>query len=126
MADAAEDKLLTSDRFIQPTPKHSHAPSPETAREYAYFTPLLLLAVAITSWFAFQTYQLTGERTQLAGIKANQETQVAAAAKVRVALDALAASTQRLANGGNANAQVIVDELRKRGVTINPDAPRKP
>ncbi|MEP6779750.1 MAG: hypothetical protein ABJC26_07665 [Gemmatimonadaceae bacterium] len=126
MADAAEDKLLTSDRFIKPTPKNSHVPSSHTSREYSYFVPLLLLAVAITSWFAFQTYQLTGERTQLAGIEANQETQVAAAGKVRVALDGLAASTQRLANGGNANAQVIVDELRKRGVTINPDAPRKP
>jgi hypothetical protein len=126
MADAAEEKLLISDRFIKPTPKHSHIPLPGTFVEYSYFTPLLLLAVAITGWFAFQTYQLTGERTQLAGINANQETQVAAAAKIRIALDALAASTQRLANAGNANAQVIVDELKRRGVTINADAPRKP
>ncbi|MEP6765691.1 MAG: hypothetical protein ABJB66_15355 [Gemmatimonadaceae bacterium] len=125
MADAAEDKLLTSERFIRPTPNHSHSPSPSMRGEYSYFLPLLLLTIAITGWFAFQTYQLAGERTQLAGIKANQETQVAAAAKVRVALDALAASTQRLANAGNANAQIIVDELKKRGVTINPDA-KKP
>ena len=125
MTNSAEEKTLTSERFIRPTPRESsRAHSP--AADYPIFMPLLLLAVAIVGWFAFQTYNLATERSQLAGIKANQESQVAAAAKVRSALDTLAASTQRLANQGNANAQVIVDELRKRGVTINADASKKP
>ncbi len=36
-----------------------------------------------------------------------------------VSLDAIAAQTQRLAEQGNPNAMALVDELRKRGVTIN-------
>jgi hypothetical protein len=90
--------------------------------EHDAFLPLLLLSGAIVGWFLFQTYELVGDRRQLTAIRATQETQVAAALKIRSGLDSLAASTQRLANAGNANAKVIVDELRKRGVTINPDA----
>jgi len=45
--------------------------------------------------------------------------QVEQAQKVRQTLDRLASETQRLADGGNANARLVVEELRKRGVTIN-------
>jgi hypothetical protein len=31
----------------------------------------------------------------------------------------MAVETQKLADLGNANARLIVDELRKRGITIN-------
>ena len=44
------------------------------------------------------------------------------AAKMRAQLDALAAETQRLADQGNPNSKILVDELRKRGITINPNA----
>ena len=43
------------------------------------------------------------------------------AVKLRAQLDGIAADTQRLANGGNAGAQLIVNDLRRRGVTITPD-----
>ena len=36
-----------------------------------------------------------------------------------VHLDTLAADTQRLADSGNPNARALVDELKKRGVTIS-------
>ena len=45
------------------------------------------------------------------------------AVKLRAQLDGIAGDTQRLADAGNANAQAIVNELRRRGVTINPDSP---
>ncbi|MEO7997571.1 MAG: hypothetical protein ABI852_09005 [Gemmatimonadaceae bacterium] len=117
MSNTSKAKPLTSERFIQPTSVRGHERAPEKA-EHSIFTPLLLLAVAIVGWFAFQTIQLNSERVDLAGIKANQATQVDAATKIRKDLDSLATHTQRLANSGNANAQVIVEELRKRGVTI--------
>jgi hypothetical protein len=42
-------------------------------------------------------------------------------------LDTVARETAQLADGGNQNAKRIVDELRKRGVTINPNpAPPPP
>lgn len=87
------------------------------------FVPMLLAALALTSWFAFQTQQLVRERTQLATLRTTQDAQVEAATKLRASLDAMASATARLADGGNMNAKLLVEELRKRGITINPNAP---
>lgn len=119
MSNTADTKPLTSERFIQPSAVRGHERSSISKAEHSPFIPALLLASALVLWFAFQTFQLSSERTQLAVIKGNQAAQVEAAAKIRSALDSLAASTQRLATSGNANAQLIVQELQKRGVTIN-------
>lgn len=128
MTNAAENKPLTSERFIQPSAVRGHerTNSAPAKAEHSIFMPLLLLASALVLWFGFQTVQLVSERSELVVIKGNQSAQVDAAAKIRVALDSLAASTQRLANSGNANAQLIVQELAKRGVTINPNAKPAP
>ena len=42
--------------------------------------------------------------------------------KMRVQLDAIAAGTKRLADQGNANAQLIVQQLAKNGININQSA----
>jgi hypothetical protein len=87
------------------------------------FPPLLLLAVALVGWFAFQTLQLINERQQLEALRVSQEPQVEAAGKVRASLDTVAVATARLSDAGNANARLLVDELRRRGIVINPAAP---
>jgi uncharacterized protein HemX len=84
------------------------------------FVPALLLALAFVLWLAFQAVQLVREQQQLTVATANLQAQTQVATKLRAALDALATSTAKLAADGNANARVIVEELRKRGVTINP------
>ena len=86
------------------------------------FVPMLLGAVALAAWFAFQTQQLMRERSQLSALRTTQEAQVEAATKLRGSLDAMAAATAKLADGGNVNAKLLVEELRKRGITINPNA----
>ena len=48
------------------------------------------------------------------------------AKKLREGLDTLAKQTQLLANKGNTSAKLIVDELKKRGITINPDSAPAP
>ena len=90
------------------------------------FVPTLLLAVAFVGWLAFQTVQLVRERQQLGLASAGLEPQEQAATKLRSSLDAVATSTAKLATEGNANARVIVEQLRKRGVTINPNGGAKP
>lgn len=50
---------------------------------------------------------------------ASQDITIDGKVKVRATLDALALETRKLADAGNANARVVVDELRKRGITIN-------
>jgi hypothetical protein len=85
---------------------------------------MLLLVTSLVLWFAFQSYQLVNERQQLATLRVSQDAQVEAAGKLRASLDSVATATAQLADGGNVNARVIVEELRKRGITIKPAAPK--
>jgi len=88
------------------------------------FLPLLLLSLAMTAWLGFQTAQLLRERSQYAAVRTAQEPQVEAATKLRASLDALASETQRFSDAGNPSARLLIDELRKRGITVNmPAAP---
>ena len=93
-----------------------------SASTLSAFWPLLIIGVVTASWSGFQAYQLVQEHAALKKLHANQEAMVQNAVKLRAQLDGIAADTQRLADAGNANAQVIVAELRRRGVTINPDS----
>ena len=100
-------------------------PPPELAREAtptpvrSPFLPLLLAAMALLGWIGFQTWQLFTDRQALLAAHANQQQTVDNAGKLRATLDALAADTLRLADAGNASARLLVEELKKRGVTIN-------
>ena len=90
------------------------------------FVPALLIALAVVAWFAFQTVQLVREWRQLGLAQSTLQPQEQNAIKLRASLDAVATSTAKLATEGNANARVIVEELRKRGITINPPGAAKP
>jgi len=94
--------------------------SPDAARRRAFspFLPTLLIALSLLSWLAFQGVQLGLEQRQLQLAQASLDPQHEAATKLRSALDALATATAKLAADGNANARVVVEELRKRGITI--------
>ena len=83
------------------------------------FLSLLLAGLALLGWLAFQAQQLYMERQLLQTAYASQQQTVDNAGKLRASLDVLAADTQRLADSGNPNARALVDELKKRGVTIN-------
>ncbi len=86
-------------------------------------TVVLLLALALALWFGFQSFQLVNERGLLRTAHANQEQTVQTATKLRAQLDGIARETKKLADAGNPNAKLLVDELQKRGVTINPNPP---
>ena len=92
----------------------------------SYFIPLLLIAIALVIWAGFQTTQLLRERKYLKTVLTDQSPTVEQSQKLRGQLDSIAKGTLQLANQGNSNAKIIVEELRKRGVTINPgDSPKK-
>ena len=105
-----------------PVNPHRHERSSREQREFRYrpFVPLLLLVLATVTWFAFQCYQLMRERDSLATTFANQGRQFDDSGKLRGSLDAIARDTALLAAKGNPGAKLIVDELARRGVTINP------
>jgi hypothetical protein len=97
----------------------------EEAR-FGAFVPLLLVVAMLLLWFGFQTVQLVKEREHVGTLRANQATIYANAQKMRAQLDAIAADTARLAQAGNPHAAQIVEALRARGITINPNAGASP
>lgn len=85
--------------------------------------PVLIIIAGLLVWSTFQTVQLIKERQNVQTAHKNQETVIVNAKKMRDQLDAIAASTKRLADQGNPNAQLIVQQLAKNGININPNAP---
>lgn len=98
-----------------------HAAMPP-AQPHSAFLPLLLFGLAVLAVLGWQTWVLAGERSALNTAFEGQQQTVDNAGKLRASLDGLAADTQRLADRGNANAALLVTELKKRGITINPQA----
>lgn len=90
------------------------------------FWPLLLAVLALLTVLGAQAWQAHAERLQLQAALDAQAPTLAQAARLRGSLDGLAADTQRLADSGNASARLVVDELRKRGITIHPGAGTAP
>ena len=84
--------------------------------------PLGILALAMLVWAAAVALNQMAETSRLKDVRANQETLVQNSQKLRASLDALASETAKLAAQGNPNAKLLVDELAKRGITINPNA----
>ena len=97
-------------------------PATAAAAGRSPFVPMLLGGLALLGWLGFQTYGLFTEREGLAAAHTAQQQTVDNAGKLRASLDALAADTQRIADAGNPSARVLIDELRKRGITINAPA----
>lgn len=83
------------------------------------FVPLLILAASFVIWTGFQAAQLLREHDALTAAHQGQGAQLQEAAKLRASLDSVASETRKLADAGNPNAELIIDELKKRGVTIS-------
>jgi hypothetical protein len=96
--------------------------APMDSSRQSLFLPLFLALITLVLWFGFQTSQLVKARTNLKTLQANQETMFNNAQKMRAQLDAIAAGTARLAERGNANAAQVVNALKAKGITINPNA----
>jgi len=107
-------------RTLWVEPDASTRPHPPPMR--GPFVPLLLAALAMTTWLGAQALQLARERQQLESAKTSLAMQEETATKVRASLDQVATATAKLAADGNANARAIVEQLRSRGITINPSS----
>lgn len=82
------------------------------------FAPVLLLALSLLAMAGFQTWQLLQQQGNLQTVRANQETAVEESRRIRAQLQSLTQGTADLAAAGNQNAQRIVDELARQGVTL--------
>ncbi|MBP7252354.1 MAG: hypothetical protein KBA75_02580 [Alphaproteobacteria bacterium] len=82
--------------------------------------PVLTLAVSLTFFLAFHVQQVLREQSNLKQVYAAQEQPLAQAKEMQQRLDRLAVGTLRLAEGGNENANALVERLKQAGVTITP------
>ena len=104
-------------------PMHAAAVnSAAKAQAHSAFVPVLFFGLAVLTVLGWQTWVLATERSSLNTAYEGQQQTVDNAGKLRTSLDGLAADTQRLADRGNSNAALLVTELKKRGITINPQA----
>jgi hypothetical protein len=88
----------------------------------SFSMPLLMLIFAILiEAYAHGSSSLV-QWNALVAVHKNQEAQIQASTKIRAQLDALARETAILAKNGNVNAKVVVDELQKRGISIDVNA----
>jgi uncharacterized protein HemX len=106
----------------RPLPQPAVQAAQQPQRPYSAFAPLVLGCLALLLGLGWQTWLLAQDRATLQAAHAGQQQTVDNAGKLRASLDALAADTQRLADTGNASAGLLVAELRKRGITIDPKA----
>ena len=94
----------------------------ETAPAPSANLALTLVVLSWCAWTVFQTVQFVRDRNHLTQLKANQETPIQEATKVRAQIEAITADTVKLAAEGNVGAQRIVFELQKRGFKLPADA----
>ena len=92
----------------------------ETAERTGVGFTLTLVVVSWCAWVGFQTAQLALERSNLERLKAGQEAAVQQSMKSRTEIDSIAADIAKLADQGNSGARLIVTELQKRGIRIDP------
>jgi hypothetical protein len=113
--DAADQAVETGDGSLDLAGRHPR-------RDDLPRLAIILLTVAVLAWFGFQTAQLVRERSHLHAVRASQEAPIQQAQRVRGQLDAIATETLALAKRGNTGAAMIVEQLARRGITINPGA----
>ena len=89
------------------------------SQKYGVFVPILLVVIGLLVMTGFQTIQLNRERDVLKERLTLQEEPLKESQNVREQLQSVATSTAELAENGNENAQRIIDQLRKAGITVN-------
>ena len=85
--------------------------------------PVALIVAAFFLITAFQTERLVQEHAGLTQLRAEQQTDLEQAGKVRARFQTLAGGTTKLAEAGNANARAVLDQLKTQGITLRPTTP---
>jgi len=116
------DSPARSERRPDPLWRDGHLPAPTRGP----FLPVLLLAIALIAWLGFQAVEQARDKEQLGALRKVLEPQEAAAQKVRASLEAVATGTAKLAADGDASARAVIEELRKRGITVNAAGASRP
>jgi hypothetical protein len=94
--------------------------TPVTAAKSPLTPPMILILLALTAYFGFQTLQFLFERNNLVMVKTSQESSIQEAQKIQAQFKTLVGKTGELADKGHAGAKLVMEELLKRGVSSAP------
>jgi len=97
--------------------------NPIDGKEPHFFVAVFLIVLSLFLMTGFQSYVMLKERISTRDEFARQAPVIEQAKKMRAQLDSIAKRTAQLAEGGNIHARSIVEQLKKEGITINPNAP---
>lgn len=100
--------------------------TPESSSLRSPFVPLLLVIIAWLVWSAFQTDLLVTEHQGLIQLHTLQQSQLEQAREVEGSYLALVTATESLAAQGDANAKLVVDQLKARGIQLPPTQTGRP
>ena len=89
---------------------------------HSRFTPIVLIAVAVLLALFLQCLRLLAEHDQLQSLIRLQEPIVQSANATRAKLEKVAGEAVLMADYGNQNAKLLLEEMRKRGLAEVPDA----
>ncbi len=81
--------------------------------------PILLLSLALCGTLVFQTVESINQRHSYIEAHQAQEKPLEEIQKIKTQVDNLAIGTLKLSEQGNASAQLVVEQLKKMGITIN-------
>ena len=88
--------------------------------DHRLLLPMLLTVLALFLLVGLQTVQIVRDHNALSAFRISQQANVDAGEKLRQQLQTLAGQTAELANGGDAAAKDVVEEMRKQGFTLAP------
>lgn len=90
------------------------------------FLPILLVTVAWLVWTAFETDVLVTDHSTLQQLRSLQDPQLEQVQKLRLSYRALLVDTEVLADQGDANAKLVIEQLKTRGIAPPPTRPAGP
>ena len=82
--------------------------------------PVILVVVGLFVLMVFETGQAVHDRGGLSDLRHSQEPTVQEAIKLRQQLDSLAGKTAQLAADGDEGAKIVVDQMKRQGISLNP------
>jgi hypothetical protein len=78
--------------------------------------PLVILLIALLTYFGFQTFALLGERGNLGQVKISQENALQEAQKIQSQFRTLVTKTGELAEKGHTGAKLVMEGLQRQGM----------
>ena len=83
--------------------------------------PVFLLSIAVVGFLLFQTYSIVADRIALDTAYEQQEKPLEEVTKVKEQVSALIRGIVDLSQKGNKSATIIIDDMKKAGVTFQED-----